>query len=299
MEISNKDKKLLVYMLAISIIAGVYFFFARPLMDKQDALNTEVEQLKASVNHYSEIYSRQGEYEQQIADAQARYDMEIASFGNNLAQENTIMMLKEIEQNTGVWITKVSFQDPEVMSGGTSENPAEDGVEETSTDSTYIVRKQALNIDYSIDYSKLKHFLEYINDYDRQLYISSINMGYSVESNIVSGTLTLNQYEMNASGEEPEKPDLSGITVGKDNVFLNYKFSDEDMGLTLGTLENTESSEEISEDGEQLDESEEVSDSADGRRPNPETEEQDNESDDSGESEEDETGSDSASRRAR
>ena len=263
MEISNKDKKLLVYMLAISIIAGVYFFFARPLMDKQDALNTEVEQLKASVNHYSEIYSRQGEYEQQIADAQARYDMEIASFGNNLAQENTIMMLKEIEQNTGVWITKVSFQDPEVMSGGTSENPAEDGVEETSTDSSYIVRKQALNIDYSIDYSKLKHFLEYINDYDRQLYISSINMGYSVESNIVSGTLTLNQYEMNASGEEPEKPDLSGITVGKDNIFSNYKFSDEDNELTIGTLENTDFDSDNSEDGEAAVEDGEASDSGD------------------------------------
>lgn len=263
MEISNKDKKLLVYMLAISIIAGVYFFFARPLMDKQDALNTEVEQLKASVNHYSEIYSRQGEYEQQIADAQARYDMEIASFGNNLAQENTIMMLKEIEQNTGVWITKVSFQDPEVMSGGTSENPAEDGVEETSTDSSYIVRKQALNIDYSIDYSKLKHFLEYINDYDRQLYISSINMGYSVESNIVSGTLTLNQYEMNESGEEPEKPDLSGITVGKDNIFSNYKFSDADNELTIGTLENDDFDSDNSEDGEAAVEDGEASDSGD------------------------------------
>lgn len=248
MEISNKDKKLLVYLLAISIISGTYFFAAKPLMDKQEKINNEITGLKSQVSHYSDIYNNQSEYEQQIADAQARYEMEIASFGNDLSQENTIMMLRDIEKNTGVWISKVSFQDIEIMAGEPNENTTD---EENITDSSYSVSRQALNLDYSIDYSKLKNFLEYINEYDRQLYISSINMGYSVESNIVSGSLTLNQYKMiGGSDEEPEKPDLSGISLGKDNIFSNYKFGYEDMNLSVGTLENSDSAIENQGEGE-------------------------------------------------
>ena len=42
MEISARDKKLLVYLIAISIIAGSYFFVAKPLLDKQAKLNEEI-----------------------------------------------------------------------------------------------------------------------------------------------------------------------------------------------------------------------------------------------------------------
>lgn len=238
MEITNKDKKLLVYLLAIALIAGTYFFAARPFMDKHESISMELDTLRQDVKHYNDIYINKGGFEQQIADSEARYIEEMAAFESDIVQENTIMMLRDIEKNTGVWFSRVSFQDMEAMNGEIPSQESEaEGTEEVSSSVATGGRMQGLTLDYSIEYTKLKDFLKYVNEYDRRLYISSMNTNYSIDTNTVTGSLTLYQYALVGSGEE-ERPDLSNISVGKDNVFSNYRFDSDDTELILGTLDN-------------------------------------------------------------
>jgi len=62
MTLTNKDKKLLVYLIAICIVAGSYFFAAKPLLDKQEALSKENQKLQTEVNYYSDYYINQDKY---------------------------------------------------------------------------------------------------------------------------------------------------------------------------------------------------------------------------------------------
>ena len=134
MEISARDKKLLVYLIAISIIAGSYFFVAKPLLDKQAILNEEISELQQKVTHYTDIYNNMDNYESQIAEAQTKYNETCNKLFGGLNQDNTIMMVKDLENATDVWIARLSFTEEDVVFGeGIADATAEGDVAADAT----------------------------------------------------------------------------------------------------------------------------------------------------------------------
>lgn len=266
MTLTNKDKKLLVYLLAICLVACSYFFVARPLLDKQEKLAIENESLQTEVNHYSDYNLNPEKYQQMIADSQAQYEELLNKFFGGLEQDNTLVMLDGIENSTNVWISRISFQDSEVMinGAGTESVVTEETTEsaeatsETSESETTVALggiKQDLNIDYVGSYSDFKGFLDYLNKYDKRLFISSLSAQYSADSNQVSGTIILSQYAI--PGEtEYQAPDLSSVNTGVNNVFSSLKDTSE-----MGEI-NIEQVTAPGSDGDEI--SEETENSEDG-----------------------------------
>ena len=238
MEISARDKKLLVYLLAISIIAGAYFFVAKPLLDKQEALTTEINELQQRVTHYTDIYNNMESYESKIAEAQTKYNETCNKLFGGLNQDNTIMMVKDLEDTTDVWIARLSFQEEEVVFGeAAAEGEAADGTGDVAatdaTDGTAAEGgeaeaagpasiqgvRQDLNIDYAASYDNFKRFIEYIQNYDERLFISSINATYSVDSGLVGGSMVLSQYAILGTDKEYKAPEISNVQLGTDTIF--------------------------------------------------------------------------------
>lgn len=243
MEITNRDKKLLVYLLAISIIAGTYFFGARPFLDKQMALDEEISSLQMQVDHYSQVYNNQAEYESKASEAEWQYQDMMSKFFAGLDQDRTLVMIRDIEANTGTWISKVAFQETQVMVGASSDGSVnveetaettEADVPETEAPVSITGVKQDLSIDYSAGYEDFKRFLEQVKNNQQRLYISSMNASYSLESGRVTGSLILSQYALDGTGIEKQVPDLSGIGTGVGNIFTSGDSAD----VIFGTLEN-------------------------------------------------------------
>ena len=231
MEISARDKKLLVYLIAISIIAGSYFFVAKPLLDKQAKLNEEISELQQKVTHYTEIYNNMDNYESQIAEAQTKYNETCNKLFGGLNQDNTIMMVKDLENATDVWIARLSFTEEDVVFGeeiadanaeGTettegAEAAADDGSEAAPASMQGV--RQDLNIDYAASYDNFKRFIEYIENHDERLFISSINATYSVDSGLVGGSMVLSQYAILGTDKEYKAPEINNVTLGTDTIF--------------------------------------------------------------------------------
>lgn len=235
MTISKKDQKLLVYLIAVGLLAIVYFYVAKPKMDANDQMQIEIDALKKQVDYYNEIYINQAEYEDKIAKTQVEYNETLNKFFGGLNQENTLMNIKGIEEATNTWISRISFQDAQIVMGGSEEEPVSDenspeSQEETqaSSRSTGITGyKQDLNIDFSCKYADFKKFIEYMQNYDQRLFVSTINATYSVDSDLVSGTIVLSQYAVTGVGNEYSAPDLSNIQTGVDNIFTTLRESSE------------------------------------------------------------------------
>ena len=238
MEISARDKKLLVYLLAISIIAGAYFFVAKPLLDKQAALTDEISELQQRVTHYTDIYNNMDNYESQIAEAQTKYNETCNKLFGGLNQDNTIMMVKDLEDTTDVWIARLSFNEEEVVFGeAAAEGEAADGTGDVAatdaTDGTAAEGgeaeaagpasiqgvRQDLNIDYAASYDNFKRFIEYIENHDERLFISSINATYSVDSGLVGGSIVLSQYAILGTDKEYKAPEINNVQLGNDTIF--------------------------------------------------------------------------------
>ena len=268
MEISARDKKLLVYLIAISIIAGAYFFVAKPLLDKQAILNEEISELQQKVTHYTDIYNNMDNYESQIAEAQTKYNETCNKLFGGLNQDNTIMMVKDLENATDVWIARLSFTEEDVVFGeeiadanaegsettegaeiaeGTEAAAADGG--ETAPASMQGVR-QDLNIDYAASYDNFKRFIEYIENHDERLFISSINATYSVDSGLVGGSMVLSQYAILGTDKEYKAPEINNVTLGTDTIFktgTTLLAPDSEEGLTSQTLSDENANEDESE----------------------------------------------------
>ena len=237
MEISARDKKLLVYLIAISIIAGSYFFVAKPLLDKQAKLNEEISELQQKVTHYTDIYNNMDNYESQIAEAQTKYNETCNKLFGGLNQDNTIMMVKDLENATDVWIARLSFTEEDVVFGeeiadATAEGSettegaeTAEGAEAASADGSEAAPasmqgvRQDLNIDYAASYDNFKRFIEYIENHDERLFISSINATYSVDSGLVGGSMVLSQYAILGTDKEYKAPEINNVTLGTDTIF--------------------------------------------------------------------------------
>ena len=237
MEISARDKKLLVYLIAISIIAGSYFFVAKPLLDKQAKLNEEISELQQKVTHYTDIYNNMDNYESQIAEAQTKYNETCNKLFGGLNQDNTIMMVKDLENATDVWIARLSFTEEDVVFGEEIADATAEGSE--TTEGAEIAEgaetavadgseaapasmqgvRQDLNIDYAASYDNFKRFIEYIENHDERLFISSINATYSVDSGLVGGSMVLSQYAILGTDKEYKAPEINNVTLGTDTIF--------------------------------------------------------------------------------
>ena len=284
MEISARDKKLLVYLIAVSIIAGSYFFVAKPLLDKQAKLNEEISELQQKVTHYTEIYNNMDNYESQIAEAQTKYNETCNKLFGGLNQDNTIMMVKDLENATDVWIARLSFTEEDVVFGEEIADATAEGSE--TTEGAEIAEgteaavadgseaapasmqgvRQDLNIDYAASYDNFKRFIEYIENHDERLFISSINATYSVDSGLVGGSMVLSQYAILGTDKEYKAPEINNVTLGTDTIFktgTTLLVPDSEEGLTSQTLsdENTNEDEDMnSSEDESENESESESD---------------------------------------
>lgn len=276
MTLTNKDKKLLVYLLAICLVACSYFFVAKPLLDKQEKLSMENEELQTKVNYFGDYFSNAGKYQQEIADSEAQYEELLNKFFGGLEQDNTLVMIDGIENSTNVWISRISFQDSEVMINGSGSESvvteetteSEEVTSETSESETTVALsgiKQDLNIDYAGSYSDFKGFLDYLNKYDKRLFISSLSAQYSADSNQVSGTIILSQYAI--PGEtEYQAPDLSSVNTGVNNIFSSLKDTSEMREINI---------EQVTAPGSDEDEiSEETKNSEDGAQTETQQDEQ-------------------------
>ena len=279
MEISARDKKLLVYLIAISIIAGSYFFVAKPLLDKQAILNEEISELQQKVTHYTEIYNNMDNYESQIAEAQTKYNETCNKLFGGLNQDNTIMMVKDLENATDVWIARLSFTEEDVVFGeeiadanaegdvaadatgevatnDAAEAPPADGGEAAPASMQGV--RQDLNIDYAASYDNFKRFIEYIENHDERLFISSINAIYSVDSGLVGGSMVLSKYAILGTDKEYKAPEINNVTLGTDTIFktgTTLLAPDSEEGLTSQTLsdENTNEDEDMNSSEDESD----------------------------------------------
>ena len=293
MEISARDKKLLVYLIAISIIAGSYFFVAKPLLDKQAKLNEEISELQQKVTHYTDIYNNMDNYESQIAEAQTKYNETCNKLFGGLNQDNTIMMVKDLENATDVWIARLSFTEEDVVFGEEIADATAEGTEgaETAEGTEAAVAdggeaapvsmqgvRQDLNIDYAASYDNFKRFIEYIENHDERLFISSINATYSVDSGLVGGSMVLSQYAILGTDKEYKAPEINNVTLGTDTIFktgTTLLVPDSEEGLTSQTLSDENTNEDESENStgnESANESENESENKSENKPENNTE---------------------------
>ena len=249
---SDRDKKLLVYLGALIILAAAYFLVGRPYLEKIEMLSTEKTQLESQLAEKRKALENKEMYEQGITDSEARIQEIIDEFPEDNSDEKSIMLVAHTEPEIPIWFNQIRFAEETKMmiSGEETESASdveqaqlEEGVEavegeempateegetlegESGRGSTGIgelmYRDTELGLTFETQYDGFKKFLAYIRDYEDRIVIKEIDVSYDSFGDMISGNMVLSQYAVLSPDRELPEVVTDVEDLGTENIFTN------------------------------------------------------------------------------
>lgn len=246
---SERDKKLLIYLGAIIIIAAAYFLVTRPFLDKYDKLKAENAQLENVLQEKRMAFEKHDLYLQGIEQSKEDITNILSKFPVENSDEKTIVFLSEAEKETNVWISQIKFAEivenlidnnetaSEEEAAATQETVAQveaavSDEDNTGTDvsdavmeegtvdlSGYVGIDTEVGFNFFSTYDGFKRFVEHIRDYDERLVIKNIEAKYNKEKGIIETTMTLSQYAVDGPGRTAEAVEIDNVDLGRSDLF--------------------------------------------------------------------------------
>lgn len=244
-EISDSDKRLLIILLALVLIAGSYFLVFNNYTTKAAAVEKtnvtdreEVQKLESMAAREAEVRKETDEMNQHVEDILAKYPADVTT-------EKAIAVVKAMEESTGVKITQVSFLMDNLVVNLSAPAAAEEGVssdtaaDQTDTEDTdeadtaaaaegtasmdmeegTVGYYAALTMNYEASYDDFKEMVTYIKSLEDRTTITGVASAYDNETGLLSGTVTVNMYYLTGTKKEYEAPWIDGIQKGVNNIF--------------------------------------------------------------------------------
>ena len=249
---SERDKKLLVYLGALIILAAAYFFVGRPYLDKIDALSTEKMQLESQLAEKRKALENKDMYEQGIVDSEAKIQEIIEEFPEDNSDEKSIMFIARTEPEIPIWFNQIRFaEETQMMINGQETESASDVEQEQLEENIEAAegedmpaseegeapegesgrgntglgdlkyRDTQLGLSFETQYNGFKKLLAYIRDYEDRMVIKDIDITYDNYGDLVSGSILLSQYAV--LGPDRVLPDVVTDVedLGTENIFTN------------------------------------------------------------------------------
>ena len=260
---SDRDKKLLVYLGALLILAAAYFLVAKPYLDKIDQQSSEKMQLEGELKQKRDAFENKATYEQGIIEANNKIQAIIDEFPEDNSDEKSIMFASRAEAEVPIWFNQMKFAEEtqnlisgqegeggetesasdaeqqqleenvaaaegeEVSDSGRGEGegaPDAGGAEGGAGISDLMYRDTELGLTFETQYDGFKNLLAYIRDYEDRMVIKEIDVTYNDMTGLVSGSMVLSQYALLGPGRILPEVETGVEDFGTENVFQNSNF---------------------------------------------------------------------------
>lgn len=133
---STRDKKLLIILAGVAVLALTYFFVFSPQADKREQLQLENTDLKSQYSQLSTLASKADQYTKDTQDMSDAMQLVYDNFPSYLQIENGIMDAVAIEKSTNTTITELTVADPVAIDVTAAQSDSTDGSSDSSSDSS-------------------------------------------------------------------------------------------------------------------------------------------------------------------
>lgn len=217
LKISERDKKLLIVVMAVLIMALAYFFGYSNLSEQVDELSTKKTSLETTKRDLKEKNDNKQKYINDTDKLSKACTVLIDKYDSTTSQPNAIEFFNKTEDVTGVWVKSLSLSPATVLYK--FGQIASSNVNGTSSYSSNLVGyKSSINISYEGDYSQWKDFVKYINTYASKSTIDSLTATYNDSTGVVSGTASISLYAIQGGDRKATEPKFD-VKTGTDNIF--------------------------------------------------------------------------------
>ena len=282
MNISMRDKKLLLMFSGVAVFGLGWFFGYRPQMEEAANIEAANKPLEERLSNLLELAGNRDFYISETESAQNKINEYVAKFPSDVKEENGIVLAQNIENSLGMQISNVGIATKEFVAsidGSTEEEIAEqnetmseqansqtreqiDEIEGTdskaaeelqnasdiaaaqadSTSQTPVLYRTQDTLEFNGTYANLKDVVAYLAEQTGRLTVDNMNASYDTSTGYLTGSIVVNMFSMTGTGNTYTEPDAGQVAYGTSNLF--------------GTLEKAaaanaaQTSEENSSDGQ-------------------------------------------------
>ena len=280
MNISMRDKKLLLMFSGVAVFGLGWFFGYRPQMEEAaniEAANKPLEERLSDL----ELAGNRDFYISETENAQNKINEYVSKFPSDVKEENGIVLAQNIENSLGMQISNVGIATKEFVAsidGSTEEEIAEqnetmseqansqtreqiDEIEGTdskaaeelqnasdiaaaqadSTSQTPVLYRTQDTLELTGTYANLKDVVAYLAEQSGRLTVDNMNASYDTSTGYLTGSIVVNMFSMTGTGNIYTEPDAGQVAYGTSNLFGT---------LEKATANTAQTSEENGSDGQ-------------------------------------------------
>ena len=204
-KISEKEKNILYCLIGILFVVIAASVVFTPLRSKNAQLKAQKTELKNELATIDDIKAHEDEYLSETKRLEAKCKELGDRFPALVTPQDQILYAVDLENRfPTMFVDKLSCE--EAVNVQESEN---------GNNNLFYA---PMTLDYQIEYADLKGFLNALSEEASRRSIENITLTRA-ETGVLMGTMKMNAYYMTGTDKEYQKPDLSDVFTGTDNVF--------------------------------------------------------------------------------
>lgn len=259
MNISMRDKKLLLMFSGVAVFGLGWFFGYRPQMEEAANIEAANKPLEERLSNLLELAGNRDFYISETENAQNKINEYVSKFPSDVKEENGIVLAQNIENSLGMQISNVGIATKEFVAsidGSTEEEIAEqnetmseqansqtreqiDEIEGTdskaaeelqnasdiaaaqadSTSQTPVLYRTQDTLEFNGTYANLKDVVAYLAEQTGRLTVDNMNASYDTSTGYLTGSIVVNMFSMTGTGNTYTEPDAGQVAYGTSNLF--------------------------------------------------------------------------------
>lgn len=210
MNLSKRDKGLLLFLVGVILVACSYFFMYKPSMEKKATLEAELATVQAREAELVKLDENMDFYVSEIERLKIEKAEYLACFPADIKEESEIMYAVELEENVDIKFPSLNYgTDVLVMGDNSTEN----------TEATLAGYCLPMSMSYQASYAGLKNTILHTNQHVYRMVIDSVTASYDAASGYLVGDMTLNQFYIAGTENAYQEPYVPTIEIGLPNIF--------------------------------------------------------------------------------
>ena len=237
MKLTEKDKNLLLILAVIAAFCLPLVLLVQPAMNKCEALTREISELQSRKSYLDQIVAAGSTYQEEAENIAVKKEELMNRFPSDIPQEASLLFMDNTEKKIPISLYQVGFGEDVAMqmtSAPTQEAIAQveadtgdvtdDSVYADTTSQTAVTSgltgiSTSTDFSYTAGYEEFKEFLDYIENYNDRMVITSLTASYAMDMNQVNGNFTLIQYALKGEDRNPVSFLEPEMLQGTNNIF--------------------------------------------------------------------------------
>ena len=215
MQITTKDKKLILMVGGLALFLIVYSYIFRPMQEKTFQMQSEIERLERECRELEIQNTNMEAYEEQIIEYRAAIADAMKLFPVDVKEEDVMSYLLKLQDKNEIELMSVAFNEPltVVNFDGVISADGEDKM-------VHMIGQQvSTTATAELTYAKLKDVLNYIYETQTQTTLESVTVVYDSKKELLNGSFDFSRYTLNYDEAEYKPEKLPEVDLGKEDLF--------------------------------------------------------------------------------